>query len=75
MDKGKGWSSSLGLCKGITMPHHKIQLVIKCYTGPQTWMDSLKHPRQWKMGMRFGAWNVRSVCRAGSLKTVTSESA
>jgi len=25
------------------------------------------------MDMRFGTWNIRSVCRADSLKTVASE--
>jgi exonuclease III len=25
------------------------------------------------MDMRFGTWNVRSLCRAGSLKTVAEE--
>jgi exonuclease III len=36
-------------------------------------MDSLELPRQWKMDMRFGTWNVRSLSRAGSLKTAASE--
>jgi len=26
------WTSSLGLGEGITFPHHKHQLVTKCYT-------------------------------------------
>jgi hypothetical protein len=27
----------------LTTPHHKKnQLVMKCYTGPQNWMDSLE---------------------------------
>jgi len=25
------------------------------------------------MDMRFGTWNVRSLCRTGSLKTVTNK--
>jgi hypothetical protein len=25
------------------------------------------------MDMRFGTWNVRSLCRSGSLKTVSGE--
>jgi hypothetical protein len=33
-------------------------------------MDSLEWPRQWKMDMMFGTWHVRSLYRAGSLKTV-----
>jgi hypothetical protein len=35
-------------------------------------MDSLEGSRQWKMDMRFGMCNVRSLYRAGSLKTVES---
>jgi len=26
-----------GLCEGLTTPHHKNQLVTKCYIGPQNW--------------------------------------
>jgi hypothetical protein len=33
----------------------------------------MEWPRQWKMGMIFGTWNVKSFCRAESLKTVASE--
>jgi len=33
----------------------------------------MERPRQLKMVVRFGTWNVRSLHRAGSLKTVASE--
>jgi hypothetical protein len=37
-------------------------------------MDSLdKLPKQKKMDMRFGMWNVRSLCGAGSLISVAKE--
>lgn len=36
-------------------------------------MDFLEQAKQQKMGMRFGTWNVRGVCRSGSLKTVPRE--
>jgi hypothetical protein len=37
-------------------------------------MDSLdKQPKQKKMDMRFGMWNVRILYRAGSLKTAAKE--
>jgi exonuclease III len=36
-------------------------------------MDSLEQPRQWKMGMRLGTWNITSVYRTGSMKTVASK--
>jgi hypothetical protein len=46
---------------------------MKCYTGPQTWMDSLEWSKQGKMLMRFGTWSVRSLYRAHSLITVARE--
>jgi hypothetical protein len=45
-----------GLGAGLRPPHHKNQLVSKCYTGPRIWTDALERPRQWKMNMRF--WNM-----------------
>jgi hypothetical protein len=39
---------------------------------PQTWTVSLESSRQQKMDMRFGAWNVKSLYRECSLKTVAS---
>jgi len=36
-------------------------------------MHSFALPRHWKMDVRFGMWNIRSLYRAGSLKTATSE--
>jgi hypothetical protein len=55
----KRCSSSLGLGVGLT---------------PQTLTDSLyKRPRRKKMGMRFSTLNVRSMCRAGSLRAVAEE--
>jgi exonuclease III len=37
-------------------------------------MDSLdKQPKLWNTDMRFGNWNVRSLYRAGSQKTVSRE--
>jgi hypothetical protein len=35
--------------------------------------DFLEWPRHWKIVMRFGMWNIRSLYRAGSLKTAASE--
>ena len=40
---------------------------------PWTWTDPLLRPKQWKMDMRFGMWNVRSLYRAGSLSTVAGD--
>jgi exonuclease III len=36
-------------------------------------MDSLARPRHRRRDMRFGMWNVRSLYRAGLLKTVARE--
>jgi exonuclease III len=33
----------------------------------------LAQSKHWKMDMRFGTWNVRSLYRSGSLKTVAKE--
>jgi hypothetical protein len=46
---------------------------MKFYTKLQPWLDSLEWPRQWKMDMRFGAWNVKTSFSSGSFKTVPSE--
>jgi hypothetical protein len=49
-------------------------LVLKIQKRPQTWADSLdKLPKQKKMDMRFGMWNVRSMYRAGLLRVVGEE--
>jgi hypothetical protein len=49
----------------------KKKLVMKTSKEPRTWTDSLdKRPKLWNTDMRFGTWNVRSLYRAGSLKTV-----
>jgi hypothetical protein len=36
-------------------------------------MDCFEQPREWKMDMRFGMWNVGSIYRVDSLKTVASK--
>jgi exonuclease III len=40
---------------------------------PQAWTDSLERPKQWKKDMRFGTWNIRSLCRVGAIKSVVGE--
>ena len=40
---------------------------------PQTWTDPLVQPKQWKRDVRFDTWNVRSLYRLGSCKTVGRE--
>jgi hypothetical protein len=59
---------------GLTTSPCKNKLVTNCYKGPRTWMDSLdKRLKLWKMGMRLGAWNVRSLYRACSLIAASKE--
>jgi hypothetical protein len=58
----------------LTSPHRKKKPVTKTSKEPWTWTDFLdKRPKLWNMDMRFGAWNVKSLYRAGSLKTVSRE--
>jgi hypothetical protein len=40
---------------------------------PQTWTDSLVQPMQWKKDTRFGTWNIRSLCRVGTIMSVVGE--
>jgi hypothetical protein len=42
----KWWPSSVGVGRGVAIPHSKNHGVMKCYTGPRTWTDSLERPRQ-----------------------------
>jgi hypothetical protein len=51
----------------------KIFIGTKCFKLPQTWTDSLAQPKQWKKDMRFGTWNVRSLCRVVAIKSVVGE--
>jgi hypothetical protein len=60
----KGWSSSLGAGQGA------------CYKMLHRTSDLdgfFEQPRQWKMDVRFGTLKVRSLYKAGSLKTAVSE--
>jgi hypothetical protein len=71
-----GCSPAWGFGEGLTTPHckkKKKKFLRSIDTGPRIWTDSSERPRPRKMGMRFGTWNVRRLCRAGSLKAVTSE--
>jgi hypothetical protein len=47
---------------------------MKAHKYPQTCIDSFdKQPKHKKMDVRFGTWNVRSMYRAGSFRTVAEE--
>ena len=51
----------------LTTPHRKKLALMKYEHAPWAWTGTLVGPKQWKMDMRFGTWNVRSLYRAGSL--------
>jgi hypothetical protein len=46
---------------------------MKCFKALWTWNDSLAQPKQWKKDVRFGTWNIRSLCRVGAIKSVVGE--
>jgi len=48
-----------GWARGSQLFTVKKQLLAKCYTGPETWMDSSEQPTQTGLQLRIGA-------RAGS---------
>jgi hypothetical protein len=57
----RGGSAVCLLVERLTTPLLlKNSLLRKCHTGFRNWTDSLKRPKQRKMYMRFGTWNVRS---------------
>jgi hypothetical protein len=35
--------------------------------------DSLAQHKQWKKDVRFGIWNVRSLCGVGAIKSLVGE--
>jgi len=49
------------LAGGLTSPHHKRQACYKISVEPQTCEHSLEPPKQWKMDMTFGTWNVSGI--------------
>jgi hypothetical protein len=50
----------------------KNKFVMKGYTNPRTWTDSLdERPKRKNMDMRFGKWNARSLYRAGTIMRVS----
>jgi hypothetical protein len=71
----KGWFSILGLGVGVQIFHCKKEdFFTKILKEPRTWEDSLnKRPKLWNTDIRFWTWNVKSLYRAGSLKTVSRE--
>jgi hypothetical protein len=63
-----------GLGGGLTTPYSKnSKFVTNRITELRTRTDSLARPKYRKMDMRFGTWNVMSLYRIGSLKTVGRE--
>jgi hypothetical protein len=57
---------------GYQLLNIKNKLVTKILKKPLAWMDSLvKQTKRKKMDMRSGAWNIKSMYRAGSLRAVS----
>jgi hypothetical protein len=63
----EGWARYLQL---LTL---KTGLIMKRIHVSQAWTEPLVRPKQWKRDVRFSTWNVRSLCRSGSLPTVARE--
>ena len=61
--------------EALTTPHLKnVSYVLQNRKEePRTWTDTLVQPEQRKMEVRFGAWNVRSMYRAGFLTAAARE--
>jgi hypothetical protein len=57
----KGWSFSLGLDGGLTVPHRKTACYEMLHRAAD--LDSLRIPKQLEMDTRLGAGNDRSLCR------------
>ena len=57
----------------LTTTHHNTDFVTKHEHLPRTKTVTLVLPKERKMDMGFGTWNVRSQCRAGSLTVAAGE--
>jgi len=40
---------------------------------PQNWTDYLARPKKWKKGMRFGTWDIWTLCRVDAINSVVGE--
>jgi hypothetical protein len=69
----KGWSSSLGVGRGVENSSLKTYQVPKLELLHRTWTDTVVRPEQRERDTRFGTWNDRSLYRAGSLTAATKE--
>ena len=70
----KGWSSNLGVGRGVKTPQRKS---VYCYEilkdKGRIWTDNLVRPKQRKRNMRFGACNVWNLYRSGSFIAAARE--
>jgi hypothetical protein len=51
----------------------KTNICYEIFTKPRTWTNTLVRPKQRKRDRRFGTWNVRSLCRVGSIMAAARE--
>jgi predicted membrane-bound mannosyltransferase len=64
----QGWSFTWSLARYLQLLTVKTYLVTKhSYSKPRILIDTLVRTKQQKSDMRFGTWDVRSLCGAGSL--------
>jgi hypothetical protein len=60
--------------RGGTAPYRNFKFVTKRSNEPLIWMDPLdKQYKRWNTYVRFGTWNVGSMCRAGSIMRLAKE--
>jgi hypothetical protein len=62
-----------GLGGALTTLPRTTQYLLRITTHSLRTRHYLAQPKHWKMDMRFGTWNIRSLYRSGSLKTVARE--
>jgi hypothetical protein len=67
-------SSSLGVGRGLTTLPRKTQYLLRNTTHNLRSGRIIWHNLSTGKDMRFGTWNVRSLYRSGSLKTVAKQS-
>jgi hypothetical protein len=69
----RGSPPAWGLGLGLTSPHRKNVSRYEMFQHARTWTDSLARLNLLKKDMRYGTWNVRSLCSAGTIKSVVGE--
>ena len=69
----RGGLVAWGLGEVLTTPHGKNLQCYELLTKSWTWIEPFLRRKQWKKCMSFGRWDLRSLYRLGSIRTVTRE--